>query len=95
MLAIPNISEALSRAIYAELLAHLPPGSDNSPEGIELRNQRAMTVVAHLLPENAAEADVAVQIVGAQFHARDALRAAVCAAQTLPRCAGAVPRPAA
>jgi len=80
MLAIPNISEALSRAIYAELLAHLPPGSDNSPEGIELRNQRAMTVVAHLLPENAAEADVAVQIVGAQFHARDALRAAVCAA---------------
>src|SRR5690242_11575661 len=80
MSAIPNISEALSRAIYADLQRYLPPGADNSPEGIELRNQRAMTVVAHLLPENAAEADVAVQIVGAQFHARDALRAAVCAA---------------
>ncbi len=81
MHAIPNIPEALSRAIYADLLAHLPQGSDDTPEGIELRNQRAMTVVAHLLPENGAEADIAVQIVGAQFHARDALRAAVRAAE--------------
>jgi hypothetical protein len=81
MHAIPNIPEALSRAIYADLLAHLPPGSDDTPQGIELRNQRAMTVVAHLLPENGAEADVAVQIVAAQFHARDALRAAVRAAE--------------
>jgi len=81
MPAIPNISDTLSRAIYADLQRYLPPGADNSPEGIELHNQRAMTVVAHLLPENAAEADVAVQIVAAQFHARDALRAAVCAAQ--------------
>ena len=77
MPAIANISEALSRSIYADLLNQLPPGSDETPEGIELRNQRAMTVVAHLLPENAAEGDVAVQIVAAQFHARDALRAAV------------------
>ncbi len=81
MPAIPNISDTLSRAIYADLQRYLPPGGDNSPEGIELHNQRAMTVVAHLLPEDAAEADVAVQIVAAQIHARDALRAAVCAAQ--------------
>jgi hypothetical protein len=35
-----------------------------------------MTAVAHLLPENAAEADVAVLIVAAQFRAREAFRAA-------------------
>jgi hypothetical protein len=35
-----------------------------------------MTAVAHLLPENVAEANVAVQIVAAQTHARDALQAA-------------------
>jgi hypothetical protein len=57
MPAIPNISDTLSRAIYADVQRYLPPGADNSPEGIELHNQRAMTVVAHLLPENAAEAE--------------------------------------
>jgi hypothetical protein len=76
MHAIPNIPELISRAIYADLLASLPPLPDDTPEATELRNQRAMTAVAHLLPENVAEADVAVDIVAAQFHARDALRAA-------------------
>lgn len=35
-----------------------------------------MTAVAHLLPGNAAEAEVAVLVVAAQFRAREALRAA-------------------
>jgi hypothetical protein len=35
-----------------------------------------MTAVAHLLPENAAEAEVAVLVVAAQSRAREALRAA-------------------
>jgi hypothetical protein len=43
---------------------------------MELRNQRAITNFAHLLPETAAEAEVCVQIVAAQFQARHALRAA-------------------
>jgi hypothetical protein len=76
MLTIPNVADALSRAIFAELLTLLPPLLNDTQAAIELRNQRAMTDVAHLLPENAAEAEVATQIVGAQFHARDALRAA-------------------
>src|SRR6185437_14278392 len=46
------------------------------PESRALREQHAMTSVAHLIPENAAEADLAAQIVAAQFHARDALQAA-------------------
>jgi hypothetical protein len=33
-----------------------------------------MTAVAHLLPENAAEATLAVDIVAAQLHARDAVQ---------------------
>ena len=76
MPAIPNTSDTLSRAIYAELLTQLPTLPDSTAETIELRNERAMTDLAHLLPENAAEAAVASQIVSAQFHARDALRAA-------------------
>ena len=39
-----------------------------------------MTAVAHLLPANAAEAEIAVLIVAAQFHAKDALGCAAKAA---------------
>jgi hypothetical protein len=38
-----------------------------------------MTAVAHYLPENAAEAELAAQIVAADFHAKDALRGAAAA----------------
>ena len=76
MPAIPNVPDAISRAIYAELLALLPALPESTPEAIELRNERAMIDFAHLLPDNAAEAAVAAQIVNAQFLARDALRAA-------------------
>jgi hypothetical protein len=78
MLSIPNISGAIAREIYAELCRSLPPPPDGTPESRALREQHAMTSVAHLLPENAAEANVAVQIVAAQFHARDALQGASC-----------------
>jgi hypothetical protein len=76
MPSIPNIPETLSRAIYADLCNYLPPPPDDTPEAAALHHERAMTAVAHLLPENAAEAEVAVLIVAAQFQARDALRAA-------------------
>jgi hypothetical protein len=76
MSSIPNIPDTIAREIYAELCRSLPPPPDNPSESRAIREQHAMTSVAHLLPENAAEADVAVQIVAAQFHARDALQAA-------------------
>ncbi len=76
MYSIPNISDTLAREIYADLCRSLPPPPDDTPEACARRDERAITAVAHLLPENAAEAEVAVQIVAAQFHARDALRAA-------------------
>ena len=76
MFVIPSIPEPLSRAIYADLVAHLPPPAEDTPEARAVRDERAVTAVAHLLPENAAEAEVAVLIVAAQCHARDALRCA-------------------
>jgi len=76
MYSIPNISDTLAREIYAELCRSLPPPPDDTPEARQRRDERAMTAVAHLLPENAAEAEVGVLIVAAQFQARDALRAA-------------------
>lgn len=76
MPVIPNIPEPLSCAIYAELLTLLPPPAEDTPEAHALRDERAVAAVAHLLPENAAEAELAAQIVGAQFHAKDALRSA-------------------
>jgi hypothetical protein len=76
MYSIPNIPDLLSRAIYADLCTLLPPPPDDTPEARHLRDERAMTAVAHLLPENAAEAEVAVLVVAAQSRAREALRAA-------------------
>jgi hypothetical protein len=76
MSLIPNIPDTIAREIYAELCRSLPPPPDDTPERRAFREQHAMTAVAHLLPENAAEATLAVNIVAAQFHARDALQAA-------------------
>jgi hypothetical protein len=76
MQSIPNLPAPLSRAIYAELCTLLPPPPDDTPEARALRDEHAMTSVAHLLPENAAEANVAVLIVAAQARAREAFRAA-------------------
>ena len=60
MPSIPNIPDTLSRAIYADLCRSLPPPPDDTPEALALHHERAMTAVAHLLPENATEAEVAV-----------------------------------
>ncbi len=76
MHSIPNIPDTIAREIYAELCRSLPPPPDHSSESQAIRDEHAMTAVAHLLPENVAEANVAVQIVAAQFQARDALRTA-------------------
>jgi hypothetical protein len=73
--SVPNISDLLAREIYADLCTLLPPPLDDTPEARARRDERAMTAVAHLLPENAAEAEVAVLVVAAQFRAREALRA--------------------
>ena len=74
---LPNIPESLSRAICADLIGKLPAPADDTPEQLALRDERAITALAHYIPENAAEAELAADIVAAQFHAKDALRGAV------------------
>jgi hypothetical protein len=76
MSPIPNIPDSIAREIYAELCRSLPPPPDDTPERRAVREQQATITVGHLLPENAAEATLAAQVVATQFHARDALQAA-------------------
>ena len=76
MLSIPNVPDNISRAICADLLRSLPKLADDTAESLALRDERALYAFAHLLPENAAEADLAVHVVAAQAHARDAFRTA-------------------
>ncbi len=76
MYSIPNIRISSPARSTPTSCLLLPPPSDDTPEARHLRDERAMTAVAHLLPENAAEAEVAVLVVAAQFPAREALRAA-------------------
>jgi hypothetical protein len=73
MYSIPNLPDPLARAICADLCSLLPPPPDDTRQSRAIRDERAITHLAHLLPENAAEAEVSVQIVAAQFHARAAL----------------------
>ena len=70
---LPNIPETLSRAICGALIRGLPAPADNSPEQCALRDERAITALAHYIPETAAEAELAADIVAAEFHAKDAL----------------------
>ena len=56
---LPNIPEPLSRAICADLIGNLPPATDDSPEQRALRDERAITALAHYIPENPAEAELA------------------------------------
>jgi hypothetical protein len=79
MYSIPKLPDPLAREIYAALCTSLPSPASATPEGRASRDERAMTAVAHYLPENAAEAELAAQIVAADFHAKDALRAAAAA----------------
>ena len=73
---LPNIPEPLSRAICACLIGNLPPPAEDTPEQRALRDERAITALAHYIPENAAEAELAADIVAAEFRAKDALRCA-------------------
>ena len=74
---LPNIPESLSRAICADLIGNLPDPAQDTPEQRALRDERAITALAHYIPENAAEAELAADIVAAEFHAKDALRGAL------------------
>ena len=73
---LPNIPESLSRAICACLIRNLPTSRDDTQEQLALRDERAITALAHYIPENAAEAELAADIVAAEFRAKDALRCA-------------------
>src|SRR5271166_6420428 len=74
---LPNIPEPLSRAICADLIGNLPDPAQDTPEQRALRDERAITALAHYIPENTAEAELAADIVAAEFHAKDALRGAL------------------
>jgi hypothetical protein len=74
MYSIPNVPDRLAREIYAELCGALPPPTPDTPEARTARDDRAMAAVAALIPENAFEAELAVQIVAKDFHAKHALR---------------------
>jgi hypothetical protein len=65
MSPIPNIPDTIARQIYAEHCRSLPPPPDGTSETRAIREQHAMTSVAHLVPENAAGADLAAQACGA------------------------------
>jgi hypothetical protein len=64
---LPNIPESLSRAICADLIGNLPPPAEDTPEQRALRDERAITALAHYIPENAAEAELAADIVAAEL----------------------------
>jgi hypothetical protein len=86
---LPNIPEPLSRAICADLIGNLPPPADDSPEQRALRDERAITALAHYIPENAAEAELAADIVAAEFHAKSALPPATSTTSPRPSAAAA------
>ena len=73
---IPNVPDSLAREIYAALLRSLPPPHDGTQEARDARDARAMAAIAALIPENAAEAELAVDAVATDFHAKHALAAA-------------------
>jgi hypothetical protein len=56
---VPNIPEPLSRAICADLIGNRPTPTPDNPEQRTLRDERAITTLAHYTPENAAEAELA------------------------------------
>jgi hypothetical protein len=56
---VPNIPEPLSRAICADLIGNRPTPTPDNPEQRTLRDEHAITTLAHYTPENAAEAELA------------------------------------
>ena len=77
MNAIPSTPAPLGRhEVYAALCRYLPPPSPDTPEARAVRDERAIAAAIALRPADHAEAELAAQIVGADFHAKDALVAA-------------------
>jgi hypothetical protein len=81
MHTIPNLPPAIVRAVFAGLCGLLPPPGTDTAEARADRDELAMAAVAALHPADAFEADLAVQIVGANAHAKDSLRLAAAAGQ--------------
>ena len=71
-----SLSDALSRAVFADLRGLLPPIATDTPEARASREALAMEALAALDPADAFEADLAVQIVGFAAHAKDCMRLA-------------------
>jgi transposase len=76
----PDLARQLPADVYYrvvhDLLGHLPPPEPNTPEEIARRDNAAIAKVAALLPVNAAEADLARQVVSASTYGADCLRLA-------------------
>ena len=74
---IPSTPASLGRhEVYAALCRYLPPPSPDTPEARAVRDERAIAAAIALRPADHAEAELAAQIIGADFHAKDALAAA-------------------
>ena len=74
---LPNLAPGVARAVFADLCGSLPPPPTDSPEARADRDETAMSAVAALRPNDPFEAKLASQIVAANAHAMDCLRAAV------------------
>ncbi len=72
----PSLPARESRLIFEQLLAALPPPDDDSPEAREQRDTLAVAVLAALKPANLAEAQLAIEVVVSDAHAKDYLRLA-------------------
>ena len=76
MLSNTELQLPLYREIFANLRTLLPLPATDTPEAYDARDQRAVAAVIALGPATVAEAEQAVTVVAARFHAEDALRAA-------------------
>jgi hypothetical protein len=76
MQTMQTLPPPIAREAYARLCTLLPPPVPDTPETRADRNEAAMEAVADLVPANAYEARLAVEIVAADAHAMDCLRLA-------------------
>jgi hypothetical protein len=76
MYALPNLSASLSREIFADLCASLPPPPNDTPEDRASRDAAAMDAVAALHPTDAIEARLAMHVVVAEVFVMDCHRLA-------------------
>jgi hypothetical protein len=77
MHTLPNLPPSIAHQVFAELCASLPPPVTDSATARAAREDLARAAVAALYPADAFEALLAAQIVAADFHAKDSLRAAM------------------